>query len=526
MSNQITTIDQEEVKEEILDYVSNLFSISDSLVLDSKKDPLNRISELEVLKKKVFKSVESEYKESSYEKKLTFDEAFKSTEKNYLRRILSDLLGISPDINPKVSTESALACTLNEMGCTEANVGNDLKRQTILKESFKENYKKYLSAFTEKISPSAATVYKHSLFLEAKNLENDELQKLIFSFLGKDENNEICNKTREKVLNLFKTVLEEETNIIKKLKSEKQKQRIKKASKITIAYLLIALVVFSLKFTYDNFIDIEGVYKNNYLKNATLSLAAVQYADEFKDSLDPLKNEIRQRQRLDLIRDLNLRYFKIITLFLSPDLNYKLIKDSFLTLPISEELKDIQTIKTVRTALSNLFTQNEWKKDIEPMVGLNVLEELRAYGAICNFLVPSLAHHVIKDENGLPLKKDSKIQMFNPSPEKEILRKILLERFKKLTDEKYTEPKDYIDKYDENYMNIKNTCNLLFKKVRVKKTELFSAYKKSTNGKKSQDIKYILRAVAMLESTLEDLQAKVQKRHDFIVKHNTYRALT
>ena len=182
---------------------------------------------------------------------------------------------------------------------------------------------------------------------------------------------------------------------------------------------------------------------------------------------------------------------------------------------------NLKSILGIRLYLSKLLTNEEWENKFKALIGPNVLTELRAYGAISNFLLPALAHYVLKDADGRPLTKNSLIVVHEPLPEKEMLQRDLLERFG-TAEQIDTEPKNYIDKYDENYKKIIQANDVLLKKLEKEKIKLFKDYNLNKANKK--DIKYTLEAVSLLESRLIDLKRKVKERHDYIVRNNTYRA--
>ena len=311
-----------------------------------------------------------------------------------------------------------------------------------------------------------------------------------------------CDGVVQKVCNLCQTVLSNEVSLIKsRIKAETNK-KLKEITKKLFYVISVIIFLTILKFEYYYFFDIHNIYKNNYLKNAKLSMESTSYFIELKDSLDPATNETNQKLRLDYIKDLNSRYFKILTVFLNPSLSDEAIRNSLLLLTIPENIKNLSSIKTIRSSLSKIFYTNDWKANIEPMLGPNVLTELRAYGAICNFLIPSLSHYVIKDKSG-------GIKIFTSKSEKDLLS---------------DEPKNYIDKYDTNYKTILQTTKTLLTKIAKKKTEVFIRYEKSSSKEEKSKLKIILQGIAIAEIRLRDLESKILARHDCIIKNNTYRA--
>ena len=88
-----------------------------------------------------------------------------------------------------------------------------------------------------------------------------------------------------------------------------------------------------------------------------------------------------------------------------------------------------------------------------------------------------------------------------------------------------TEPRYYIDKFDTNYKNIRHTSHILLSKIISLKTDTINKYKKTSSKEEKIKLKTILQGIAILEVRLNDLLDRIQSRHDFIVKHNTYRAL-
>jgi len=312
-----------------------------------------------------------------------------------------------------------------------------------------------------------------------------------------------CDSITKKVLNICQKILHEEELLVKTIIKTETSKRLRQIAQKSFYIISVILFLAILKFSHYYFFDIQSIYKNNYLKTAKSAIESTPYFIELKDSLDPVKNETNQKLRLDYINNLNARYFKVLTIFLSPDLSDEVIKNSLPSLIIPKNIKDINSIKIIRGSLSNMFSRNKWKTNIEPMLGPNVLTELRAYGAICNFLIPSLAHYVTLDKNGM-------IQISASSVKKDIIG---------------TEPRYYIDKFDTNYKNIRHTSHILLSKIISLKTDTINKYKKTSSKEEKIKLKTILQGIAILEVRLNDLLDRIQSRHDFIVKHNTYRAL-
>ena len=336
-------------------------------------------------------------------------------------------------------------------------------------------------------------------------------QKYDFKSTPKEmnETKRICESIATETINICKQVLDNEIKATKALQRTSILNKLKLLSRKALYILPILAITSILLYGYYYFYNIESIYSNNFLKKAKISMDATPYFKELKDSTDPVENEIKQKQRLDYINNLNARYFKILAVFLNPTISEDTIYSSISTINLQEELKDIQTLSEIRAELSTLLSTEEWKT-FEPMLGPNILSQLRAYGAICNFLVPSLAHYIIQDEAGRPIKLNGKMQVNKPVDEKKILK---------------FEPRVYIDKYDKNYQNIKLTTNTLLKKVASKKDELIKRFKQSKLKEEKAKLKRILRGVAVLETRLKDLEKKINKRHGYIIKHNTYRAL-
>lgn len=334
----------------------------------------------------------------------------------------------------------------------------------------------------------------------------------------------ICNAITERVTLICTEVLADEELLIKeKIKTERNNQ-LKKLSKNLIYLAIVFFLLGTIWFGYYYFFNIESIYKNSFQKNTKLAMESTPYLTDLKDSLDPIKNETNQRLRLDHINNLNSRYFKVLSIFLNPELTDKEIGSSLPSLNIPKSIKNIDSINIIRDSISKIFSKEEWKSAIEPMLGPNVLTELRAYGAISDFLVPSLAHYVIIDDNGQPLKVNRKIQVFSPHSEKEGLRKTLIAKLGKAPDDTLTEPKYYIDNFDSNYINIKNTVELLLSKITGLKEITTNEYNKASSKEEKFKLKKTLQGIALAEVRLLDLKSKIQLRHDYIVAKNTYRA--
>lgn len=312
-----------------------------------------------------------------------------------------------------------------------------------------------------------------------------------------------CDGITKKVLNICQKILHDEALIVKTIIKTEINKRLRQIAQKSFYIISVVLFLALLKFSHYYLFDIQSIYRNNYLKTAKSAIESTPYFIELKDSLDPVKNQTHQKLRLDYINNLNARYFKVFTIFLSPDLSDEVIKNSLPSLIIPKNIKDINSIKIIRGSLSNMFSRNKWKTNIEPMLGPNVLTELRAYGAICNFLIPSLAHYVTLDKNGM-------IQISASPAKKDIIG---------------TEPRYYIDKFDTNYKNIRHTSHILLSKIISLKTDTINKYKKTSSKEEKIKLKTILQGIAILEVRLNDLLDRIQSRHDFIVKHNTYRAL-
>ncbi len=326
------------------------------------------------------------------------------------------------------------------------------------------------------------------------------------------------------VLNCCKNVYDSELTFVKELKLQKLKSKFKKTIKFSVIVFTLALFLFLLRVVFVYFFDISSVYKNKYLPRAENILKSVPYPGKLKDSLDPVRNEIKQRERLDYIKDLNSRYFKVLSLYLSPQLPESFVKDSVADILIPDDLKNKESILNSRSVLSNIASREEWGNRYELLIGVNVLTQLRAYGAIANFLLPSLSHHVIKDERGLPVKKGNLFQLYSPLQEREMLKKDLMERFGKIPYVDALSPAVYIDRYDDNYKNISVGTKLLQIKVNNVKLKTIWNYKKSKSKEQIRKLKDVLQAIAVVESRIKELRLKIKERHDYIVRHNTYRA--
>ena len=358
---------------------------------------------------------------------------------------------------------------------------------------------------------------------ESKNhISLEKLKKLVIT-----ENKfliPIIERITDKVVNYCKSIYEVEVAFVKELKLQKIKNTLRKATKYSLIFMALMLFLFFSRTGFVYFFDISSIYENKYLPRAENILKSVPYPGELKDSLDPIRNEIKQRERLDYIKDLNSRYFEVLSLYLSPQLPESFIKDSIADVLISDDLKNKKSLLNARAILSKVISNEEWKNRYEPLIGVNVLTQLRAYGAVANFLLPSLSHHVIKDERGLSVKNGDLLQMYSPLPENEILKKDLLERFKKIPYLTAIYPSKFIDNYDDNYKNILVGTKLLQIKIKNVRLKAIWDYKKSKSKEQIEKLKDVLQAVAVVESRIKELRLKTKERHDYIVRHNTYRA--
>lgn len=334
----------------------------------------------------------------------------------------------------------------------------------------------------------------------------------------------VIEKITNKTVTCCKSIYDAEVTFLKELKFQKVKSRFKKTTKYSLAVMALMLFLFFSRAGFVYFFDISSIYKNKYLTKAESILKSVPYPGELKDSLDPVRNEIKQRERLDYIKDLNSRYFKVLSLYLSPQLPESFIKDSIADILISDDLKSEKSLLNSRAVLSKVLLGEEWKNRYEPLIGVNVLTQLRAYGAVANFLLPSLSNHVIKDERGLPVKKGSLLQMYNPLPESEILKKDLMERFGKTPHLTAISPAEFINNYDDNYTNILVSTKLLQVKIKNVRLKAIWEYKKTKSKEQIEKLKDVLQAIAVVESRIKELRLKIKERHDYIVRHNTYRA--
>ena len=476
INTEITRFDLQEdsLKEEIFDYVISLFGINDDLVLDKSLDVASRIDALKNTEKKVIDLLDEDLKENE----TTSLEAIEKAKKSYLVKILRDFLNVS-NYSFVLTNENIISFTQKQMGKIQ-----DLK---------------------DRYSECNDLIFKRLLFEEVRVLSNDELKRFIEKGMSTDEFSEMIKKAKKTAKNLCKSAYEEEISKINKIKKENQIKKLKKITKITSSILAIIIVIASIKFSTYYFFNIESIYKNQYLKNAKVSMEAIAYPPQLKDSMNPTVNETRQKQRLDYIRDLNSRYFKTIDLFLNPNLNKETIKTSLKDISIPDGLNNISTITLVRNNL-NIFTQNEWEENFNPLIGPNVLTQLRAYGAIANFLMPPLAHHIVKDLNGLPVNS---LSIYNPPNEKEILSGY--------------EPKDYLINHDKTYESINKNVSELLKRLLNRKKELMKTYNETQSREVKESTKNSLHAIALIESRILDLSSKIKARRDYIIKNNTYR---
>lgn len=374
----------------------------------------------------------------------------------------------------------------------------------------------HLSSIEEEASKLVNKLYKSSV----NKAPSYTIQNVNYEGLNKIS--EICNKVSTKTLEICQKVLSEEEKIVRKFISERRAKILKKVSKASSIVVLVFVLLFSVKFGSYYLFDIESVYKNKFLRSAKLNVKAIPYPAGLKDSTDPVRNEIRQRERLDQIKDLNLRYFKTLTLFLAPEIPEEVIKKSISNTQLPDEIQDLDKINNIRNSLVGLIPKDEWSKTYGPLIGFNVLTELRSYGAISNFLIPPLAYHVIKDSSGLPVRLQSSLQVYRPLKENEMLRNDLIKRFSRVL-EGVDQPGIYIEKYDLNYKKILRANKVLIKKLNAKKKELIGKYRQETSRKDQLVLKDTLRVIAMLEFRLKDLQEKISRRYNYIVTNNTYR---
>lgn len=495
MTDTATTqfdLPEDNLQEEIFDYVSSLFGIHDTLVLDKSLNPVLRLEELTNIEKKVLDILHEDLKENQN----IYIEAINKSKKSYLIRILRDLIGVSNYSFP-LTNENITSFTQKHLGKIQ-----DLKER-------------YLQC--------ADLVFKRLLFEQTKVLNNNELERFIEQGLPNNEFSLIINQAKQEADGLCNNAYEKEISKINKIKRGHKEKRFKKIASITGLVLIVFFLVLVLKYGTYYFFDIESIYKNKFYKSAKISMEAIPYQSKLIDSLNSTINETNQKLRLDYINNSNSRYFKIFTLFLAPDISGQTINNIFSTLPLPEELRDPHSINKIRETTSHLISKREWERQYKPSFGANTLEQFRAYGAISNFLIPSLSHHIIKDLNGLPVKKNGVIQVYAPPTETEVLKKDLLNRFHDLPEKSAYEPKVYIDKYDEDYKAIKNGMVKLLETVKTKKTELINTYRSNITKEEKETLKITLQAIALLESRLDDLNKKIQARYDYITKYNTYR---
>lgn len=391
-----------------------------------------------------------------------------------------------------------------------------LNKQFIFAEDSPNLLFMHLNSIEEEVSKLVNKSYKSSV----NKAPSYTIQNVNYEGLNKIS--EVCNKVNTKTLEICQKVLGEEEKIVRKLISEWRAKILRKVSKAFSTVVLVFVLLFSMKFGSYYFFDIESNYKNNFLRSAKLSVEAIPYPVGLKDSVDPVRNEIRQRERLDQIKDLNLRYFKTLTLFLAPEIPEDVIKKSISNTQLPEEIQNLDKINNIRNSLVSLISKGEWNTTYGPLIGFNVLTELRSYGAISNFLIPPLAYHVIKDSSGLPVRLQSSLQVYRPPKENEILRNDLINRFSKIP-EVGDQPGIYVRKYDLNYKKIAKANKILIKKLQTKKKELIGKYREETSRKDQLVLKDTLKVIAMLEFRLKDLQEKISHRYNYIVTNNTYR---
>ena len=380
-------------------------------------------------------------------------------------------------------------------------------------------------------NPNFLYLYLNELIQEQKQILKIPIkQKSTIDFkkpFSSDDSREIseyqamCSRVKQKVIFLVNDVLASEKKLVKKIRYERSISFLKRHAKRAFVFLMILISVFIVKYSYNYFFNIESIYKNQYLKQSVLSLNAVSYPPQLKDSTNPVINEIRQKQRLDYIKDLNTRYFKIITIFLQPAVSEKSINEFLSSVSMPDGIKDKKSIKIVRKNLMGIINEKEWHNKYESLIGINIITELRSYGSIANFLIPPLSHYVLKNINGLPIKQDNRLLISKPVLEKILIRKELINRFGIINsgDDK---PKVYIDKFDENYKDIVSSIDTLLERlVRQKKTLMFN-YSNLSKMQDNDDIKNTLKTISILEIRLIDLKQKIKNRHDYIILKNTY----
>ncbi|MBI1857664.1 MAG: hypothetical protein HYR97_00885 [Candidatus Melainabacteria bacterium] len=332
----------------------------------------------------------------------------------------------------------------------------------------------------------------------------------------------LCNEVTNTVILTYETLVKKEQQIIQELKIKRIKEIIINCLNPSLKVLLVFLLAFTLKFGYSYFFDIENIYKNKFYKETHKVMEAIPYPTQIKDSLNPTVNETMQKKRLNNINALNTRYFKPIELFLNPDLGAVEINNAIQDLFLPLQLNTIEGIAIVRKELS-LLNKTRWQFILEPMLGSNIFTELRAYGEVANFLMPPLAHFVIKDEQGFPIRANSEFKIYYPPSEIEILKNNFISMFNQSPLRSELEPKIYIRKYDDNYKKTVQEINKLLEEIKNKKNQTIKSYKKTKDLQKKTHFKNTLIAIAILESRLIDLKSKVNDRFNEIVKNNSYR---
>lgn len=660
-----TTSTQNLYKENLEDvyfYTSSLFSSQDKEILQSDITPIQRIKKLNEITQEI-KTSDS----------IVTTNIIKIIRKKYLLKILQDLVNIRHiDSLKKDNLKDKLVSFINEeityidsrplkkkdgnflfnISYLSKNYGPDEKRKFLIKDFFSNNCKTYINSYKEKLIAGGKLLYRYLLYIESKELNDEQLENLItflviqpegisyvekdiadntfeplinnkkifnhslgllqakiqknettYSSLSEDDKTilktffylktspkeskklikkleekkereklfaevkpnilllqlysleedisklvnvkydpkikiskldfifdlqffnslELCNKVREKVLNICREAFREETKAVKTIKSSLIVNHTLKFTKKAASIFSIVIFLFVIKFYHYYFYDIESIYKNKFFNESKISLESIPYPPELKDTLNPSQNELRQKQRLDYIRDLNTRYFKILTLLLNPVLDDDLLHVDSIEQILPSELKDIQNIKAVKEPLSKIININEWQNIYEPLFGVNILTEYNAYGAIVNFLCPPLSYHIVKDLSGKPIEKNGKLEMYAPLPEKEMLKRDLIQRFSKEPLSQDIEPKNYINKHDTNYKKIKTACNKLFAKIQKLKNITIKRYRESTKQEEKEQLKTLLKAISLIEVRIKDLNIKIQKRYLQIVKNNTYR---
>ncbi len=391
---------------------------------------------------------------------------------------------------------------------------------------------KILNAFTERQNifalenPNMLTVHLCRLQESINQITNTKFVNPLNTPIEKlFENNltpemqyyaEISNRVSSRVLHLMEITLKEEKLSIKKLTTINLANKTRKFFNKMLRFTAGLLVCIFLVLGYYNFLDIEGIYKNNFIKAGKSSLDSIPYPSELKNSKDPTTNKLNQKKRLSYMRDLNSRYFNPLIILLAPDVDLEKSITVINSLSIPSELKDKTVLEQVRNTLSGTISEQEWKLTFKKLFGFNVLTELYSYGAISNFLLPTPSNYATIDRNNM-------IKMFFAPPEKGVLRKDFIMRHNISPSSIDLEPKNYIDKYDIVYSKIYSNCNLLIEKIKKRKSQLINSYRTVSDSKELKKIRNALSAIAVIEVNLNDLRQRIQERHDYIVRYNTYR---